>query len=384
MKTELKHCSRCVLDTTVEDIVFDANGVCNYCHEYDALAKRTVLRPKEVLQKELEQIIAKVKELGKGRDYDCLIGLSGGVDSTYLCYLAHQFGLRPLVVHFDNGWNSELAVKNIENVVNKLKYDLHTYVIDWEDFKDLQLAYLKASVVDTEVPTDNLIYASLFNIAKEKKIKTILSGANIVTEGIIPKGWNFPEKTDLVNLENIHKKFGTRDISKLPRLGLYERFIMKHFYNISSVPLLNYVNYVKKDVKRTIQEKLDWKDYGGKHYESIFTRFYQGYILVEKFGIDKRKMHFSTLICSGQMTRQEALEELKKPPYDPQQLEEDKEYVLKKFGLSEKEFEKIMQEKQVPHEAFGTQWDKEHFRKYHYFTLLMKPIVKIYKLFRKN
>lgn len=376
---ELKACTRCVLDTSVEDIHFDAQGVCNYCHEYDKLAAQTVLRPKEVIKKELEELLASIKKQGEKQEYDCIIGLSGGVDSSYLCLLAKQFGLRPLVVHFDNGWNSELAVKNIENIVTRLDYPLHTYVVDWEEFKDLQLAYLKASVVDTEVPTDHLISASLFRIARQKKIKTILSGTNIVTEGIVPKGWNFPDKTDLVNLTTIHNTYGTRKLRNFPKFGLYQRYLNTYFYNIQSVPILNHVNYIKTEVKSTIQQELGWRDYGGKHYESIFTRFYQGYILLEKFGIDKRKMHLATLICSGQITREQALEELKLPAYNHQQFLEDKEYVLKKLDLSEAEFEAIMKQKPVPHSAFGSQWDKKHFRKYYYFTLLLNPIAKLYK-----
>jgi N-acetyl sugar amidotransferase len=377
-------CVRCVLDTTAEDITFDNEGVCNYCRTYDQLARKTVERPKEVIREELNEIIRSIKKQGEGQEYDCLIGLSGGVDSTYVCYIAKQLGLRPLVVHFDNGWNSELAVKNIENVITKLQFPLHTYVVDWEEFKDLQLSYLKASVLDIEVPTDQLIYGSVYRIARQKNIHTILSGSNVVTEGVIPANWNFMDKTDLVNLKNIHKKYGTKKLRNFPKLGLYQRYYYTNFYGLRSIPILDYIHYNKKEAKETMKKELDWKDYGGKHYESIFTRFYQGYILVEKFGIDKRKMHFSSLICSGQMTREQALEKLKQPPYDKQLLAEDREYVLKKFGLTETEFEKIMKQKPVPHSVFGTQWDKEHFRKYYLFTLLMKPVLGVYKLFKRS
>lgn len=379
---ELKQCTRCVLDTTAKDITFDINGVCNYCHGYDKNAATTVLRDPKIIAADRDAILERIKNEGRKKDYDCIIGLSGGVDSTYLCLLAKKIGLRPLVVHFDNGWNSELAVKNIENVVSKLNYPLKTYVVDWEEFKDLQLAYLKASVVDIEVPTDHLIFASLFRIAKENGIKTILSGTNIVTEGIVPNGWNYNEKTDLVNLINIHKKFGTKKLNNFPKLGIYQRYIYNNFYSIRSVPILNYYDYVKKDIKLLIQKELDWRDYGGKHYESIFTRFYQGYILPEKFNIDKRKMHLSSLICSGQITREEALEELKNPPYDEAMKAEDKSYVLKKLGLSETEFQEIMNQPVVPHSVFGSQWDKEYFRWFYYFKLVMNPISTVYKKLR--
>ena len=379
---ELKQCTRCVLDTTAKDITFDEKGVCNYCHGYDKIAVDTVLRDRKIIEAERDAIFERIKAEGKKQDYDCIIGLSGGVDSTYLCLLAKKLGLRPLIVHFDNGWNSELAVKNIENVVSKLDYPLKTYVADWEEFKDLQLAYFKASVVDIEVPTDHLIFASLYRIAKENGIKTILSGTNIVTEGVVPIGWNFTEKNDLVNLTNIHKKFGTKKLKNFPKLGIYQRYIYNNFYSIRSVPILNYFDYVKKDIKVVIQKELDWRDYGGKHYESIFTRFYQGYILPEKFNIDKRKMHLSSLICSGQMTRDEALKELEAPGYDPAMQAEDKTYVLKKLGLTNEEFQKMMDQPPVPHSVFGSQWDKKYFRKYYYFKIFMNPIAAIYKKIR--
>jgi N-acetyl sugar amidotransferase len=374
-------CTKCVLDRSVEDIVFDENGVCNYCHEYDKVAAKTVKRPPEVIKREFNALLARIKQQGEKQKYDCVIGLSGGVDSTYLCLLAKRLELRPLIVHFDNGWNSELAVKNIENVVTRLGFDLYTYVINWEEFKDLQLAYLKASVVDIEVPTDSLISASLYKIARKKGIKTILSGTNVVTEAIVPKNWNYMDKTDMVNLTNIHKKFGTRKLKHFPKLGLYQRFIYYEFFRIQSVSILNLVRYIKAEVKKEIQSELEWKDYGGKHYESIFTRFYQGYILPRKFGIDKRKMHLATLICSGQVTRAQALEELTQPGYDQALYIEDRKFVLKKLGLTEADFENLMSQKPVPHAVYGSQWENRHFRYYYYFTLLAKPVAKVYRWF---
>lgn len=378
MSSNYKQCTRCVLDTTVKDIKFDADGVCHYCHEYDDLASKTVLRPKSVIDAELKATIEKIKNKGKKNKYDCIIGLSGGVDSTYLCLLAKRLGLRPLVVHFDNGWNSELAVKNIESVITKLGFDLFTYVINWNEFKDLQMAYLKASVVDIEVPTDSLISATLFKIARKKGIKYILSGTNIVTEGIVPNGWNYQDKTDLTNLTNIHNKYGKVKLRDFPKFGLFQRYIYLNFFRIESVPILNLIGYNKTKVKEEITQELNWRDYGGKHYESIFTRFYQGYILVQKFNIDKRRMHLATLICSGQISRQEALHELSQPGYDLQMLSSDKEFVLKKFDISAAEFDAIMQTPPVEHAVFGTQWDPQYFKKYFYFTLLMKPILWLY------
>src|SRR5688572_17572489 len=191
---ELNACTRCVLDTSVEDIHFDAQGVCNYCHEYDKLAAQTVLRPKEVITKELEELLASIKKQGEKQEYDCIIGLSGGVDSSYLCLLAKQFGLRPLVVHFDNGWNSELAVKNIENIVTRLGFDLHTFVVDWNEFRSLQVAFLKASVIDIELPTDHAMLATLYKLALKNKIRYILSGHNVVSESVLPVNWYFNKR----------------------------------------------------------------------------------------------------------------------------------------------------------------------------------------------
>jgi N-acetyl sugar amidotransferase len=376
-------CTRCVMDTTATEIVFDEKGVCNFCRDYDVLAAKTVLRPLNVRLKELDESVLKIKELGKNSKYDCIIGLSGGVDSSYICLWAKQVGLRPLIVHFDNGWNSELAVKNIENIIQKLGFDLYTYVISWEEFKDLQLAYLKASVIDIEVPTDQLIFASLYDIAKKYKIKSIVNGLNIVTEGILPRSWIYMDKLDTVNLGNIHKKFGTIPLKNFPRLGLTKQYINRVLYKMFAVAPLNLLDYHKNGVKQTLIRELGWRDYGGKHYESVFTRFYQGYILLKKFGVDKRKAHLSSMIASGQITRQEALEELARPTYDEKMQQEDLEYVIKKFGLSKAEFDELMSRPPVPHEFYGTQWDKKEFRKHYIFKRLIGPLLNVLAAFRK-
>jgi len=297
--------------------------------------------------------IQEIKEFGNNKKYDCLIGISGGVDSSYVTYLAHQNGLRALCVHFDNGWNSELAVANIENIVNKLGYDLYTYVINWEEFKDLQLAYLKASVVDIEVLTDHAIYGTLFKIAKENNIKYVLGGHNVVTEGILPYHWTFNKK-DYINIKDIHKKFGSISIKSYPFLDRKMKKFIKH----SGVEFVNYLNWVqfnKNEIKLLLAKEINWKDYGGKHYESIWTRFYQGYILPVKFGIDKRKAHLSTLICSGQINRQTALEEMNKSTYEEELLMQDKEFVLKKLGLTKDEWTNILKTPIKDHREFKTE-----------------------------
>lgn len=349
-------CSRCVLDTTSSTISFDENGVCNYCHAFEKQMNKFVNIDPKVKQGNLEQTIDYVKKVGRKNKYDCILGLSGGVDSTYMAYLARKLGLRPMAVHFDNGWNSELAVKNIENIVSKLDLDLKTYVINWQEFKEIQLAYLKASVVDIEVPTDQLIFAALNKIAKQNNIKYILSGANIVTEYGMPLDWAYRNKSDQANLLNIYNKFGRGvKLATLPKFDFYTRYYYSQILGIQTISLLNYVDYNKENVKKVIANELGWKDYGGKHYESVFTRFYQGYILPKKFNIDKRKAHLSALICSGQLKREDALVELTSETYDSGLQEEDKLFVIKKFDLSEKEFEIIMSAPRVEHDFYGTE-----------------------------
>ena len=334
------------------NITFDKNGVCNYYDEYFEEEKKSVFKGKKGIQK-FNKSIKEIKEIGKGKKYDCILGVSGGVDSTYLAYIAKNAGLRVLCVHFDNGWNSELAVKNIENIVTKLGYDLETYVINWNEFKDIQLSFFKADVVDIEAITDHAIGGSLYKIATKNNIKYILSGNNVVTESLLPNYWIF-NKADDVNIKDIHKKYGTISLKTYPFFSSKKRFYYQKIKTIQTIDLLNYIPYKKSEVKKEIIDKLEWKDYGGKHYESIFTRFYQGYILPNKFGIDKRKAHLSNLICSGQLLREEAIKELEKPMYDKELCEEDKEFVLKKLGFSEQEFIEYINQTRREHNEFKT------------------------------
>jgi N-acetyl sugar amidotransferase len=336
-----QQCSVTVMDNISDpDIHFDEKGICNYYYEYQDAAKKYVFEG-ERGEKKLNDLISQIKKDGNGKRYDCLIGLSGGVDSTYVAFLAKRYGLRPLAVHLDNGWDSELAVKNVENIITKCGFDLYSLVINWEEFKDIQLSYLRASVVDIEIVSDHAIFASMYRLAKEYKTGYILSGTNVVTEFIMPPSWIY-EKMDFTNLNDIHTKYGKRKLRTYPIFDFKKHVYYSAVLKLVPVSILNYVPYVKKEVKEIIAKEFDWRDYGGKHYESQFTKFYQAFILPEKFYIDKRKAHLSTLICSGQITRDEAMRELGKPLYDPMQLKSDKEYVLKKFGLSAGEFENIM------------------------------------------
>ena len=362
------------MDVSDPNITFDKDGVCNHCLEYQENYKASEVSGEECLQM-LSERIEEIKQKGKNQAYDCIIGISGGVDSTYVAYLAKQHGLRPLAVHLDNGWNSELAVKNIANIIRRLGFDMQTLVIDWEEFKDLQLAYLKASVVDIEAITDHAIFASLYKLAAKHKIKYILDGLNVVTEAILPPAWIFA-KMDSINIKDIHKKFGNVPLKTFPLMDIWLKQYYFTMLKIQRFSILNYVPFIKEEAKELITKELKWRDYGGKHYESIFTRFYQGYILPEKFKIDKRRAHLSTLICSGQMSREQAVEELGKPTYDPDQLKLDKEYVLKKFKLSEKEFQDIMDLPIRNHSDFETEGTI-----YKHYPILkpLKPLVNLIK-----
>lgn len=354
-----KICTRCVLDTSTKFISFNENGVCSYCTDYDKAATVSVNKPRNIRDEELRKALALVKLKGEGNKYDCVIGMSGGLDSSYLAVLVKEWGLRPLVVHFDNGWNSELAVNNITNIVTRLGYDLYTYVIDWEEFKDLQLAYFKASVLDIEVPTDQLIFAILYKLAKENNIHYILDGYNFRTEFGMPRDWSIEKKFDLTNLRNIHAKYGKVKLKKFPTISETELYYNEHVHDIKTMSPLNFIEYDWHAVKKLLADKFDYKPYQYKHYESIFTRFYQGYILPRKFNIDKRKAHLSTLIRSGFLAREKALEQMNEPPYPLADQEADKKYVIKKWDLTEEEFEKIMNLPIVSHDVFG--YDKISF-----------------------
>ncbi|MGG9972112.1 N-acetyl sugar amidotransferase [Ferruginibacter sp. SUN002] len=344
-----RQCSISVMDNIADpDIKFDDKGICNYYYEYLKAEKEQVKKGVEG-EKEFKAIIQKIKEDGKGKEYDCILGVSGGVDSTYLAYIAAQQGLRVLCVHFDNGWNSELAVQNIENIVSKCGFQLYTYVIDWNEFKDIQRSYFKANVIDIEAVTDIAIFSALDILCKQFKIKHIIDGRNVVTEVTLPPAWICKNSA---NLKDIQKKFGTLKLKSYPLMNIIRRRVVARTKPFTSWPILNYIPYEKSEAKKTIIEKLNWRDYGGKHYESVFTRFYQGYILPEKFKVDKRKAHLSNLIFSGQITKEEALEELKQPIYPQELFTTDYEFAIKKLGFTHEEFQAYLKAPQVPHSNF--------------------------------
>lgn len=371
--SEYRQCSLSVMDTIADpDITFDEQGICNYYYAYKKAAEQGLYKNPEEREKALENIIRKIKEAGKGKPYDCIMGLSGGVDSTYVALIAHQHGLRPLAVHFDNGWNAAVADRNIEQVVKKLNLDMRTITMDAAEYKDLQLSYLKASVVDIEAITDHAIFASLYRLAGEMGIKYVLSGTNIQTEQTMPRTWNF-SKSDHRNIISIHKAFGRVPLKTFPFMNTKVKRYYMGVKGIEKVSILHYVPYVKAEVKAIISKELGWQDYGNKHGESVFTRFYQQYILPVKFHIDKRKCHLSDLIFSGQMTREEALRELEKPVYDPEQLKEDYAMVLEKLGLTETEFQDLMKIPLRSHYDFDYEMplDKRY--------PALKPVKKLYR-----
>jgi N-acetyl sugar amidotransferase len=345
-------CARCVLDANVPGISFDAGGLCSYCRAYDPLIAREEYAP-NTRDKHLQVLLRAVKAAGRGRSYDCLIGVSGGVDSSYALYMAKRHGLRPLAVHVDNSWNSELAVKNIENLVRLLGVDLETHVIDWQEFRELQLAFLRASVVDIELLSDHAILAGMYHHARKHRIRYILTGDNIATECALPPGWNH-RKTDLRNIRSIIRAHGKVRIKTFPTLSTVSMWVHQRALGIHHVSFLSHFHYVKAEAIATLQKELGWRAYGGKHYESVFTRFYQGYILPTKFGIDKRSIHLSRMICSGQITKDAALEELSHSPYDPELLKTDHEFVLKKLGISEAEFASLMRAPVISHARYGS------------------------------
>ncbi len=358
-------CARCIMDTTDPDIFFDENGICNHCNQHDQVYAELVPNGPDA-ENQLSKLVSKIKEKGNGRKYDCIIGLSGGVDSTYVAFLVKKLGLRPLAVHLDNGWNSELAVKNVENIVTKLGIDLYTIVINWEEFRDLQLAYLRSGVVDLEATSDHAIFASLYKLAKENDVTYVINGTNVATESIMPKSWYYGRKDDLVNLKDIYKKHGSgKKLKTFPTQGFLKLLYFNLFHKLESVSILNYVPYVKSDIKKIIQNELGWRDYGGKHHESIITKFYQSYILPQKFGIDKRRAHLSSLICSGQITREDAIQEIEKPLYSSaSELESDIEYIIKKLRITRSEFDNIINSNPKSHRDFKTDtWMRDLFYK---------------------
>jgi len=355
---EYQMCSRCVMDTTDPEIVFDDKGVCNHCHEFDEVTSKRWFPNDEGKQK-LDVIFNKIKRECKDRDYDCIIGLSGGVDSSYLALLMKDYALRPLVVHVDAGWNSELAVHNIEQIVKYCGYGLHTHVMDWREVKDLQLAYLKAGVANQDVIQDHAFFASLYHFAVQNNIKYVISGSNIATESVFPKSWHHAAM-DAINLKAIHKRFGKRKLVQYKTISFFKYYFYYPFIKgMTIIKPLNFMPYHKGEALGVLKEQVGYKEYGRKHGESRFTKFFQNYYLPTKFSMDKRRPHLSSQILSGELTRAQALEELQHTLYDEIELQEDKAYIAKKLGISVEELEKLVYEQANDYSEY-LNWDSRY------------------------
>lgn len=330
------------MDTSDPDIIFDKNGICNHCtNAINNLNKYPFTLNNTEKEKKLTEIITTIKKDGKNKKYDCIIGISGGVDSTYLAYLTKDWGLNPLAIHLDNGWNSELAVQNIHNTLKKLNIDLYTVVLDWKEFKDIQLSFLKASVPDLEIPTDHAILATLFNVAEKYDIKYILNGSNYRTESILPRTWSNGH-FDWGYIKYIKHKYGSGKIKSFPHINPWIMGYRYFLKNVSCINILNYVDYKKEKAIQTLEKELNWKNYKTKHGESTYTFFIQSYILPVKFNYDKRRAHLSSLICSGQISREDALQKIKEPLYTLQEINELKKLVCDKLDITTDYFEELM------------------------------------------
>jgi N-acetyl sugar amidotransferase len=348
---EYRICARCVMDSSDPDITFDASGNCNYCTAWlERVRTETFVNHPT---RNIDRLVAQIKHAGRGREYDCIIGVSGGVDSTYVAYLVKKHGLRPLAVHMDNGWNSELAVDNIHRALKALDIELYTHVIDWEEFRDLQLSFFRASVTNLEIPTDHGINAILHRMAVRHRAPYIITGGNIRGEGIYPKSWGW-YNLDLRHLRAVHGRFGAIPLRTFPQISLRQFAFNTFVRRIKTVPILNYVDYNRLQAMAVLVDELGWRPYGGKHYESVFTRFFQGYVLPRKFNVDKRRAHLATLVVAGDITRDHALAEIERDPYADCDLEADLDFVLKKLNFTPAEFEVYMKSPGRQHRDYPT------------------------------
>lgn len=339
------------MDTSDPLIRFDGNGNCNHCNTALELAKTTWF-PDERGERILNEMIKGIRNEGKKKEFDCIIGLSGGVDSSFLAYYTVTHGLRPLVVHVDCGWNSEQAVKNIENVVKHLNLELHTFVVNWEEMKDLQRSFFKASLPDQDIPQDHAIFAALYDFADRNNVKYVFNGVNFATESIMPENWGY-QAMDYNHLKAVHKRFGDKKLIDYPVVSFFKRFVYFTFIKkMRIINPLNFIDYRKNDVMGLMTKELGWQYYGGKHYESRFTKFFQSYYLPVKFKFDKRRAHLSSLIVSGQLTREDALDQMQEKVYSESEIGYDLEYVAKKLDWTAYEFRTVIDLPPARHQDF--------------------------------
>jgi N-acetyl sugar amidotransferase len=346
-------CCNCIMDTSDSNITFDNDGRCDYCNNF----YRNILpnwHTDERGAREIDAQMERVKREGRGRQHDCILGISGGVDSSYLTYLAKErFGLRPLIFHVDAGWNSQQAVNNIEKLVDSLGLDLHTEVVDWQEMRDLQLAFFRSGVPHQDVPQDHAFNAALYRFAAAQGFKYILNGGNYSTECVRePLEWAY-HASDLRQLKDIHARYGTRPLRSFPLSGIFTyKVYYRYIKGIRVLRPLNHVPYVKDEAMKLLMERFGWQPYAHKHYESRFTRFYEGYWQPTRFGYDKRRAHFSSLILTKQMTRQDALEKIARPAYDAETIAQDFEYVANKLDISVSELRQLHEAPKKSHRDF--------------------------------
>ena len=351
-----QECTRCVMDTSAKDITFDKNGICNYCTEF-LKNSSDVLDDSEVKKTEnLNKLIELIKTLGKGKPYDCIIGVSGGVDSSWVLVQAKRLGLRPLAVHMDNGWNTQLAENNINNLVKALDIDLYTQIIDRNEYNKLLQSFFEADVIDLELIYDNAMLAVNYQQANKYGLKYILSGSNQATEGMrIPSTWNW-FKYDKKNIFALADRVGLTQLTTCPTIGVYGYIYNRYFKGIKWVSFLDYTDYNKFHALDELEAHYDYERYPFKHYESIFTRLYQGYILPNKFGVDKRRVHLATLVAAGQMTRAEAKQQLQGIAYlKPEDLEADIDYFLQTMGWTRAQLDTYIKRREVLHSAYPSE-----------------------------
>lgn len=332
-------CVHCVMDTTDPAITFDSHGVCSHCNYFEDSIKPAWPAP-DVGAERLAEMIKTIKAAGEGKRYDCIIGISGGVDSSFIATKVAEWGLRPLAVHVDAGWNSETAVMNIEQLCKRLGLDLLTHVIDWEDMQDVQLAFLRSNLANQDTPQDHVFTAAVAHHAEAEGIRYVISGSNYATESILPSSWGY-DAMDTTLLKAIHARYGKRRLTDFPFVPFTDIYPLLGQRRIVVSPL-NFIHYDKDEAIKTLEKDYGWRYYGGKHYESKWTRFFQAYYLPHKFGYDKRKAHLSSLIMSGQMSREQALAELSKPLYETRELNEDKIFIAKKLGIELAELESLI------------------------------------------
>ena len=353
MAQEYQVCTRCIMDTTDPAITFDEHGVCSFCKRDDEMRALSGYRP-GVSEQELEKTLAIIKENSRDREYDCIVGVSGGVDSAYMLYQAIERGLRVLAVHVDSGWNLKLAEDNIRKMCDALKVKLHTYEMDWPTMRELQRAYMFSGVANIDVVQDHLYCAAIYEMARKYNVKYILNGSNIATEGASAPFSAQHTYRDSWHMKSIYKKHGRgMKLDKYPFLSFRDAWL--GLPGVTKINLLDYLPYSKTEAIRVLNEKFGWQYYGGKHFECRFTRYFQSVYLPVKFQYDKRRSHLSCLIRNGEMTREEALEEIAQPPYPLQEQQADEEHILSRLEIEPEQWQRILHQPPTPNSAYFSQ-----------------------------